>query len=305
MGAFEYSFQEVVRCNMCGSPSDRHKVLGKRLNRRQGLFPARKSGITTSVLRCDGCGLIYANPVPVPTSVAQHYGVPPEHYWKDDYFHPDESYLRAQIDRFEALAGQPIEGRSLRALDIGAGIGKGMLALARAGFVTCGIEPSESFCARAVDRMSVPKDALYVTTVEDAEFPENSFDFINMGAVLEHLYDPSRAVEKAMRWLKPGGLVHIEVPSASYLMSTLARLFYRATGCDYVTNLSPMHPPYHLYEFSLKSFRRHGRDHGYRVAWYEHYVCESYMPRVVRPLFHLAMKLSRTGMQLAVWLRRA
>jgi 2-polyprenyl-3-methyl-5-hydroxy-6-metoxy-1,4-benzoquinol methylase len=43
-------------------------------------------------------------------------------------------------------------------------------------------------------------------------FPEAHFDFITFGAVLEHLYDPSMSIHKAMSWLKPSGIMHIEVP---------------------------------------------------------------------------------------------
>jgi hypothetical protein len=87
-------------------------------------------------------------------------------------------------------------------------------------------------------------------------------------------------------------------------MSKLARWFYRVTGSDYVVNLCPMHAPYHLYEFTLQSFQAHGKACGYQVAHHEYYVCESYMPRVVKPLFDAAMRATKTGMQLAVWLRK-
>ena len=40
-------------------------------------------------------------------------------------------------------------------LDIGAGIGKQMIALAKVGFATYGLEPSEPFYHRAIEKMGV------------------------------------------------------------------------------------------------------------------------------------------------------
>jgi hypothetical protein len=84
----------------------------------------------------------------------------------------------------------------------------------------------------------------------------------------------------------------------------LARLFYRTTGSDFVTPVRPMHRPYHLYEFSLRLFQLHAEANTYQIAHYVYYMCESYMPRPLKPLFNLLMRASRTGMQLADWLRK-
>jgi hypothetical protein len=61
-----------------------------------------------------------------------------------------------------------------------------------------------------------------------------------------------------VEWLAPNGQIYAEVPSARWLIGRMLNLAYRVRGIDYVTNLSPMHSPYHLYEFELKSFQRHG-----------------------------------------------
>ena len=300
----EYKFRYLDVCNMCGSHTDNHRVLGRRLNTRQGLRPQKKVAIATTVLRCAQCGLIYAQPMPVPMSVQQHYGTLPESYWNKRYFTLDANYLNGQLKQFESLYGRTIRGANLTALDVGAGIGKAMRALSSAGFDAYGVEPSEQFHKRAIDKMEVSERRLKLTTIEEANFEEASFDFINMAAVVEHLYDPSAVIQKAVRWLRPGGLIHIEVPCSDYLMSTLARQFYRWTGSDYVTNICPMHAPYHLFEFTRQSFMLHANLHHYRIAHYQYYVCESYMPRLIKPLFNLVMKLSNTGMQLAIWLTK-
>jgi len=89
------------------------------------------------------------------------------------------------------------------------------------------------------------------------------------------------------------------------LVARLLNLAYRVRGLDYVTNLSPMHPPYHLYEFTLESFVQHGRRTSYSVVDHRFYVCETFLPRVVDRLANRVMTATNTGMQLEVWLRAA
>ncbi|MBK8291298.1 MAG: hypothetical protein IPK96_10505 [Flammeovirgaceae bacterium] len=86
----KYTFNYLKRCNMCGSDTTTHTILGKRLNQSQGKKPRNKIGITTTVLKCKDCGLIYSNPQPIPNNLQDHYGIPPEDYWKDEYFVEDK-----------------------------------------------------------------------------------------------------------------------------------------------------------------------------------------------------------------------
>jgi len=291
----EYRFIEVSNCNMCGST--RAVTLGHRLHRRQGLRPTGKIGITVTVVRCEDCGLIYANPLPIPIDRGQHYDVDPSEYW-DEVQLDQGNYFSSQIETFRSL--WPMD-REPHALDIGAGLGKAMGAMARAGFEVSGLEPSPSFRAAAVDN-GVDAGSLYADSIEGAEFPAATFDLVTFGAVLEHLSKPSAAIERALSWTRPGGLIHIEVPSALWFTSRLARWAYRLQGLDYVPYLSPMHPPYHLYEFTLRSFERHGQIAGYRVRRDEIYVAAPYLPRPLAMIAIPYMRRTGTGMQLEVWL---
>ena len=115
--------------------------------------------------------------------------------------------------------------------------------------------------------------------MEEIEYEEDTFDFISFGAVLEHLYDPSCSIQKALNWLKPGGLIHIEVPSSDWLTNRIINAFYKLCLNDYVGNISPMHEPYHLYEFGLKSFEENSRRHNYEIAYHEYYVCKTFLPK--------------------------
>jgi SAM-dependent methyltransferase len=281
---------------MCGSGDAR--TLGRRLNGHQGLRPRRKIGVMTTVVRCQSCGLIYANPQPLPDSLAKHYDVPPEEYWSSDQL-SSSSGFRGEIATFQRLwtgSGKP------RALDVGAGAGETMLVLEKNGFNAYGFEPSATFRDYAIDR-GVDPTRLQLSSVEEAQSAPASFDFITFGAVLEHVQDPAAALARALSWVAPQGLVHVEVPSAKWLIGRTLNMAYRARGLEYVTNLSPMHVPFHLYEFTPESFAQHGERAGYDVIESEFYPCETFLPRPVEKIAQRIMAATNTGMQLAVWLR--
>ena len=296
-----YTFQTVENCNMCGASQEHFKTLGKRLNQSQGKNPRRKVGVTTTIQQCKKCDLIFSNPQPIPGSLQDHYGMPPEDYWVDSYFTVDENYFKGVINWINRI--QPIE-KGMKALDIGAGIGKAMIALEAAGFDVQGFEPSIPFYERALSRMNIAEDKIQNAAIETVDFDAESFDFINFGAVLEHLYNPGQSIEKAMKWLKPGGLIHIEVPSALWFTNKFINRVYKLRGMDYVANLSPMHEPYHLYEFGLKSFQLHANKYNYSIADFHYIVCDTFLPTFLDFALKPYMKSTNKGMQLAILLRK-
>lgn len=301
--AKRYRFVAVDECNMCGASGDSQVLLGRRLDGRQGLWPKWKRGVTTSIVRCRVCHLIYPNPMPIPELVGEHYDVPPGHYWTESgYFEDPLDYFTATIETFSRLSGR--EPRDCSALDVGAGLGKAMVALDRAGFDVVGIEVSASFRRAAIDRTRIAEKRLLLTSVEDADFSPNAFDFVNLSAVLEHLPDPAAVLKRSVDWLKPGGLIYVEVPSSHWLLSRLMRTFYRLTGSNYVINTCPMHSPYHLYEFGLESFVRNGRPGGYRTVFHRYHPCATYLPGWIAAPMSGLMRHTDTGMQLEVWLRK-
>jgi SAM-dependent methyltransferase len=300
-GSYTYRFTAVNECNMCGASPGSFRILGRRLNMHQGLSPRRKRGVAVTVVRCKECGLVFPDPMPGPLAVEDHYDLDPGAYWKDEYFQVSDDYFSGQIDAARSLLGR-VDG--LRALDVGAGIGKGMVALERAGFDAFGFEPSPAFREFGMARFGLGDGRFRLASVETVEYEQESFDFVNFGAVLEHFPDPSGALEKALGWLAPGGIFHVEVPSTRWLLSRGLNLVHRLKGTEYVTNLSPMLPPFHLYEFESRTFRRHSQRMGYDLVREDIYVGDVYAPGIVRPILHKLMQATGTGMQLAVWGRK-
>ena len=302
MRDLRYIFKNIQECEMCGDNISKHRRLGQRLNKSQGVNPRGKTGITVSVNKCNKCGLIYSVPQPIPFSIQDHYKVPPEDYWMKEYFKLDSKYFSKQIHIAKNLLSN---SSRMEALDIGCGLGKCMISLENNGFSAYGIEPSETFYDKAVLSMGISKDKIQLSTIEGANFPDNFFDFITFGAVFEHLYSPAAAMKKAIKWLKPGGVIHIEVPSTNNLNSKLINLYYGLTCTNYVTNLSPMHSPFHLFEFSMQSFNSLGVKLGYKVVESSYDVgTVYYIPTVFHKIIKYFMKITNTGNQLTVYLKK-
>src|SRR5262245_15094331 len=212
-GPGSYRFEPALHGVMCGA-SDA-KTVGRRLNGHQGLRPRRETGIAVTIVRCGGCGLIYSNPRPVPEELGQHYDRPPEDYWDPGYFADDPGQFQYCMDTFRNLW----RGRQTpRALDAGAGVGQTMAALQANHFETFGLEPSSEFRARAISN-GIDGDRLTLSSVEEARYEMDSFDLISFSAVLEHLHDPAKTIERALEWLAPEGLIYVEVPSARWLIA--------------------------------------------------------------------------------------
>jgi len=277
------------------------KVIGRRLNNSQGFRPTKKPGILVSVMKCNNCGLNFANPIPIPMEFGDHYDID-----VDDYFDPmlknfGENPFKQEIDFFKSNYGN---GTILRSLDIGAGLGKVMKAMDVAGIEAYGIEPSRSFYDFAINKMGVSSQRLKLTTIEECEFESSFFDFITFSAVFEHLYNPNAALERSLKWLKPGGIIYIGVPNAYTLNQLLINFIYKIRGMDYVSSISPMHPPFHIYEFTRKAFIENARINNYEIITMKGVTYRTFLPKILDSIVKPIINLTKTDMNLMVWIKK-
>ena len=113
----------------------------------------------------------------------------------------------ATVERLEAVGVGP----GWRALEVGAG--RGSIAAWLAGRV------GEQGHVIATDIDTGLLDALGDARIEVLrhdvlvdDFPAGSFDLVHCRALLVHLGDPGRAVERMASWLRPGGVLVAEEP---------------------------------------------------------------------------------------------
>ena len=119
--------------------------------------------------------------------------------------------IGASLDRL--VASTERFRRNGRWLDLGFGEGALLSAAQKRGWGCYGIEVSPHAIAHGENRgWAVTRAA-----GEDARFIPESFDVVSMVEVIEHLADPVTALQQAVRWLRPGGLLYLTTPNANSL----------------------------------------------------------------------------------------
>jgi SAM-dependent methyltransferase len=107
-------------------------------------------------------------------------------------------------------------------LDVGSGSGEFVHEMGRQGMHAVGIEPNEAQAAYARSQ------GLDVRTgsIAAGMFPPASFDVITLFQVAEHLSNPVRDLATLREYLRPGGMLVVDVPS----YNNPRFLVYRASG---------------------------------------------------------------------------
>jgi 2-polyprenyl-3-methyl-5-hydroxy-6-metoxy-1,4-benzoquinol methylase len=210
------SILELVPCNLCGR--DDFSVLFNsplRVSEQDAAdFMASTDRFDRygQIVRCRGCGLVYANPRPVRQRLQEGYAR------AEDVDYAREASSRSINAHISLHTIKKYVERG-RILDVGCSTGY-FLNAARLSFEPYGVEPSRwaSRFAREVLSIDVRQGSL-----EDADFPESWFDVVTMNDVIEHLADPRSCLEKARKLLRVQGLLYVVTPNIASLSSRLLR----------------------------------------------------------------------------------
>ena len=236
--------KEAFECNLCKG------TIGKKIP-----FRYQFKDRFLWAIQCKNCALVSIWPRPSDLEINEMYA--------DDYFvgsdkqthHMDVAYvdLLSSGDYVDGVAEIKKHCASGNILDVGCATGNFLHALKQNGFHVKGIELS-TFAAEfgrknfGIDIINKPYDF----TLLNKELPENYFDVILMGDVLEHFTNPTDAARLTYTILKPGGKAIIHLPGTLNLISSkLAFLVYQLIGSQKTMYI----PPYHLTEFSAKTAR--------------------------------------------------
>jgi len=176
-----------------------------------------------------------------------------------------------------------VQGRTGRALDVGAGRGIASYALAREGFTVTALEPDPSAVVGAGTIRALAAEArLPIDVVEEFSerlpFANDTFDVIFARAVLHHTHDLDGACREMFRVLRPGGIF---VAAREHVISKeadLGKFLYQhplhhlyggenaflldrytnalnAAGFDTVEVLRPLKSPINLFPYTIDSLR--------------------------------------------------
>lgn len=186
------------------------------------------------IVRCPACGLIFYDGQ-----------VAPQELYGEDYFAGGE-YLDYVGDRRilqRNFSGRVRELRRLapegRLLEIGSAFGF-FLDLARRHWDVKGLDVSP-------DAVAYMRDTLGIAAFDAGDFLDlpdepDRYDVICLWDTIEHVSRPVRHIEKAARWLKPGGILAMTTGDAGSALARLRGERWRQ-----------IHPPTHLYYFSAET----------------------------------------------------
>jgi SAM-dependent methyltransferase len=127
------------------------------------------------------------------------------------------------------LIADLVGGPGLDVLDLGCRTGA-LTQHYAAGNAVVGVDVDHEALERASERLDI--DTVWSDVEEELPFPDDSFDVVVAGEVLEHLSDPAAAVEHVHRILRPNGRFVGSVPNAFRLKSRLRFLAGRPPETD-------------------------------------------------------------------------
>lgn len=128
-----------------------------------------------------------------------------------------------------------------RLLDVGCGIGTYLSLMRQLGWDVAGVEPSTEAAAVAREKSNLQ---VFVGTLEEAMFQNDTFDVITMHHVLEHLRDPLGTLSECLRILRPGGQIVVITPNIKSLGHTIFKKCWVEIA-----------PPWHTYLWSPRILR--------------------------------------------------
>jgi 2-polyprenyl-3-methyl-5-hydroxy-6-metoxy-1,4-benzoquinol methylase len=199
-----------IPCDLCGG-SDFELLHPGTLPRLAQDDPARyysssrQAAAHLDIVRCRGCGLVMTNPRDDAATLQTVYSLLQDPLYEAE----SDNRRRTAIDHLRLLQGLTRPPGCL--LDIGCATGIFLAEAQSAGWQVSGVEPSAWYAAAAGQRL--PGVDIRQATLEQVDFPHDSFDVITLWDVLEHVDSPIRSLERIRPWLRPSGVLALNLPN--------------------------------------------------------------------------------------------
>ena len=267
------------KCILCNSP------------RRNLLFEQDE----WTVYKCADCGLGFLDPRPDQDELQDLY--------KNDYFssHYDEGLKVDSLEMKRRISQEDHRIKFFRnlkrhgkVLDIGCGMGYFLYACRKHGYEVEGQDVSGDSASYVRSELKIP-----VTTgqIEEIDIGDNSMDIITMWHALEHTPDPRKHLKKAWNWLKPDGLLIVDVPNHEGMDAK--KMWDKWNGWSL---------PYHLYHFTPDTLTDMLLQHGFRTVrtkdYHSQYIKEKLEKIPIVNLFARLIAKCYSGHSVAVVARK-
>lgn len=242
-------------CNNCGSSDSEFVTHGVE-------HEYETTSDVFTVVRCTNCDLAYLSPRPDISELPTIY--PPDYfpYTVQEAYDEEQAGNIYHKMRYSAVMAV-VEGtlkryfphqKQIKMLDIGCGDGHALSCFKRAKtheVETHGVDFGEAAveCAKRHGHNAI------AGRFEEADLPEDSFDFVYASHVIEHVPDPKAFTEKAFLLLKPGGIFAFWTPN----IDSLDAVWFKTQ------HWGPYHFPRHFVLYSPRSVRRLAELTGFEV----------------------------------------
>ncbi len=230
-------------CNLCGST---HFSV---------LFDAGVAQVNR-IVKCSGCGLMYANPHQRPPDVdlIKEWDAAwvLEHTRTTSRWRLEKESLQVRDYRTtRRLLAEKFPARGTL-VEIGSGLGCLLNFFEEDGWNTIGIEPNAGLCLFAQQQFQL---TVLRGTVFDAKLQSASADVVTMIHVIEHVPDPMAIFREVHRVLRPGGWFVVETPRYDTLMFRIFGRRERSLSCDG-----------HIYFFTADTLARMATTAGFKIV---------------------------------------
>lgn len=242
------------KCPWCGSENAQLHLELKDLFLTQEPF---------KILECKECGLLYTTPRPNKDEIGRYYN-------SEEYYSHQENkegfipkvYEKVKSVNHKNKYGIATEGKEKgKALDIGCGVGDFLHTMEQHGWDCTGVEPSED--AKVIAKKRIKGQLL--SSEEQENLPDSSFDIITMWHVLEHVDDIRWQIQQLHRLCKPGGRIIIALPN----YKSYDGQYYKAEWAAYDV-------PRHLNHFNKETLIKILEESGLRHVKTEKLVWDAY-----------------------------
>lgn len=238
-GLFEF---RQINCPVCDSGRS------KKVGYRGGEAHHSRQGVKTTIVRCVDCTHQYPNPMPFPTVNLDEIYVDAAEYFVNHDLEEKKRNCLGLIEKFEKRLG-----RKGDFLDVGCGRGELIWAAKESGWNFQGIDPSKDFVEFGRQYLGVEAQ---IGTLEEVNFPAESFDAVALGGIIEHLYNPAEILGQVQRLLRPNGWLYFDAPNEDGLYMQIGNAYMRLRGKDWVVVLAPTFSPFHVQGFNPNSIQK-------------------------------------------------
>jgi 2-polyprenyl-3-methyl-5-hydroxy-6-metoxy-1,4-benzoquinol methylase len=264
-----------MNCPVCLNPATAPALSGTDL-----LFETTSKTFTLD--SCPACRCLFLNPMPGADEIAAFY---PNQYWwsgaKPGLLKRLEAiYRRMALHGHVSFISKAAANRAgLDLLDVGCGSASLLGLMKPRGFRVMGVDFSSEAAAVAKTENGVQ---VVVGSLQEAAFPDRSFDIVTLFHVMEHVTNPREVLKEVARILKPEGSVVLQVPNIdSWQFRLFGAQWY---GLDI---------PRHVIDYSKDAMLRLLSDAGFVAYRVRHFNLRDNAPAFVSSLFPSLDPVSR------------